>query len=154
MRLIGKWLNAGVMEEGNLSYPGKGTPQGGVISPVLSNIFLHYVLDDWFVKEVRPRMKGRCFIIRYADDFILGFEWESDAQRLMEVLPKRFNRYDLSLHPEKTKVIPFRKPPLNKKGKGPGTFDFPRVHVLLVKIKKGLLGFEEQNHWKNAGLAS
>ena len=73
------------MEEGNLSYPGKGTPQGGVISPVLSNIFLHYVLDDWFVKEVKPRMKGRCFIIRYADDFILGFELETDAQRVMDV---------------------------------------------------------------------
>jgi hypothetical protein len=125
------------MEEGNLSYPGKGTPQGGVISPVLSNIFLHYVLDDWFVKEVKPRMKGRCFIIRYADDFVLGFEWESDAQRLMEVLPKRFNRYDLSLHPEKTKFIPFRKPPLNKKGKGPGTFDFLGFTFYWSKSRKG-----------------
>ena len=137
LRLIGKWLNAGVMEEGNLSYPGKGTPQGGVISPVLSNIFLHYVLDDWFVKEVKPRMKGRCFIIRYADDFILGFELESDVQRVMEVLPKRFNRYGLSLHPEKTKVIPFRKPAFNKKGKGPGTFDFLGFTFYWSKSRKG-----------------
>ncbi|WDN89957.1 hypothetical protein BuS5_02927 [Desulfosarcina sp. BuS5] len=76
IRLIGKWLNAGVMEEGNLTYSETGTPQGGVISPVLSNIFLHYVLDDWYVKEVIPRMKGRCSIIRWADDFILGFEYE------------------------------------------------------------------------------
>ena len=90
LRLIGKWLNAGVMEEDRLEYPDKGAPQGGVISPVLSNIFLHYVLDDWFASEVNPRMKGRCFIIRWADDFMIGFELESDANRVMEVLPKRF----------------------------------------------------------------
>ena len=125
LRLIGKWLNAGVMEEGILSYPGKGTPQGGVISPVLSNVFLHYVLDDWYVKEVKPRMKGKCFIIRYADDFIIGCELEADARRIMDVLPKRFNRYGLSLHPEKTVLIPFRKPNFRKGGgKGKGTFDF------------------------------
>ncbi len=137
LRLIGKWLNAGVMEEGTLSYPGKGTPQGGVISPVLSNIFLHYVLDDWFVKEVKPRMKAKCFIIRYADDFILGFELKSDVQRVMEVLPKRFNRYGLSLHPEKTKVIPFGKPFSKEKGKGPGTFDFLGFTFYWSKSRKG-----------------
>ena len=137
LRLVGKWLNAGVMEEGNLSYPGKGTPQGGVISPVLSNIFLHYVLDDWFVKEVKPRMKGKCFIIRYADDFILGFELKSDVQRIMQVLPQRFNRYGLELHPEKTKVIPFQKPPSNRKGKGPGTFNFLGFTFYWSKSRKG-----------------
>ena len=122
--MIGKWLNAGVMEEGILTYPGKGTPQGGVISPVLSNIFLHYVLDEWFVKEVRPRMKGKCFIIRWADDFIIGCEMEDEAKRIMDVLPKRFDRFGLTLHPEKTKIIPFRKPTSKVKGKGKGTFDF------------------------------
>ena len=137
LRLVGKWLKAGVMEEGNLSYPGKGTPQGGVISPVLSNIFLHYVLDDWFVIEVKPRMKGKCFIIRYADDFILGFELKSDVQRVMKVLPQRFNRYGLELHPEKTKVIPFQKPPSNGKGKGPGTFDFLGFTFYWSKSRKG-----------------
>ena len=102
IRLIGKWLKAGVAEGGEIIYPEKGTPQGGVISPVLSNIFLHYVLDDWYVKEVQPRMKGKCFLIRFADDFIMGFQLESDAKRLMEVLPERFNRFELELHPEKT----------------------------------------------------
>jgi group II intron reverse transcriptase/maturase len=124
LRLIGKWLNAGVMEEGILSYPGKGVPQGGVISPVLSNIFLHYVLDEWFVKQALPRMKGKCFIIRYADDFIIGCELGSDAERIMDVLPKRFNEYGLALHADKTTVIDFRRPPLKEKGKGKGTFDF------------------------------
>jgi len=122
-RLIGKWLKAGVMEEGRLSRPEAGTPQGGVISPLLANIFLHYVLDDWFVKEVEPRMKGRCFIIRWADDFIIGFEIEKDARRVMEVLPKRLERYGLSLNKKKTKLLPFMKPGridhLN-----PETFDF------------------------------
>jgi group II intron reverse transcriptase/maturase len=123
LKLIGKWLNAGVMDDGKLSHPEDGTPQGGVISPLLANIFLHYVLDDWFVKEVRPRMKGRCFIIRFADDFIIGFELLSDAQRVMKVLPKRFERFGLSLNTEKTKLLPFMKP--DRKGKyKPETFDF------------------------------
>jgi len=74
LRLIGKWLNAGVLEAGELSYPDKGTPQGGVASPLLANVFLHHVLDEWFVKEVQPRLKGRSFATRFADDFILGFE--------------------------------------------------------------------------------
>jgi hypothetical protein len=91
---------------------------------VLSNIFLHYVLDEWFVKEVQPRMNGKCFLIRFADDFILGFQLESDVKRLMEELPKRFSRFKLELHPEKTRLIPFGKPARN--GKPGGTFDFSR----------------------------
>jgi len=137
LRLIGKWLNAGVMEEGILSYPGKGTPQGGVISPVLSNIFLHYVLDEWFVEQVRPRMKGKCFIIRWADDFLIGCELESDAKRIMDVLPKRFNEYGLALHPDKTAVIDFRKPPSKVKGKGKGTFDFLGFTFYWSKSRRG-----------------
>jgi RNA-directed DNA polymerase len=109
-RLIGKWLNAGVWEAGNLSYPDKGTPQGGVISPLLSNIYLHEVLDLWFEKEVKPRLRGKAFLIRYADDAVLGFATEEDARRVMEVLPKRFARYGLTIHPEKTRVVKFTKP--------------------------------------------
>lgn len=125
LRLIKKWLNAGVLEEGNLHYSDTGTPQGGVISPMLANIFLHYVLDEWFVKEVQPRMKGRCFLIRFADDFVIGFELEEDARRVMDVLPKRFNRFKLTIHPEKTKLIKFGKPASRKETEsGNDTFDF------------------------------
>lgn len=123
--LIGKWLKAGVVEGGVLTYPGKGTPQGGVISPMVSNIFLHHVLDDWFVREVSPRMKGRCFLVRFADDFIIGFEMEEDVRRVMAVLPKRFGRFGLSIHPKKTKLIRFAKPGVGASmAKGNGTFDF------------------------------
>ena len=125
LRLIGKWLNAGVMEEDRLEYPDKGTPQGGVISPLLSNIFLHYVLDEWIAKEVEPRMKGKCFIIRWADDFIIGFQLETDANRVKGVLPKRFNRFGLELHPDKTSLVRFGRPPTNARGQQKsGTFDF------------------------------
>ena len=105
LRLIVKWLNAGVMEEDRLEYPDKGTPQDGVISQLLSNIFLHYVLDEWMDKEVKPRMQGKCFIIRWAGDFIIGSQLESDANRAKEVLPKRFNHYGLELHPDKASLI-------------------------------------------------
>jgi group II intron reverse transcriptase/maturase len=125
LRLIGKWLNAGVLEEGILTYPDRGTPQGGVISPMLANIFLHHVLDEWFVKKVKPRMKGRCFLIRFADDFVIGCEVEGDARRILEVLPKRFGRFGLTIHSAKTALIRFRKPESGgESGGGNGTFDF------------------------------
>jgi len=110
LRLIGKWLNAGVMEAGQLSYPESGSPQGGVISPLLANIYLHYVLDEWFEQEVQPRLAGRAYLIRYADDFVIGFTNEKDAHRVKEVLPKRFGRYGLQIHPEKTRLVRFTKP--------------------------------------------
>jgi RNA-directed DNA polymerase len=137
LRLIGKWLNAGVTEsDGITSYPESGTPQGGVISPLLANIFLHTVLDDWFVKEVKPRMKGRCFIIRWADDFIIGIEAKSDAERVMAVLPKRLERFGLSLNMKKTKLTPFGKP--DKAGKHkPGTFDFLGFTYYWAKSRLG-----------------
>ena len=124
LKLIGKWLKAGVFENGSVSFSDKGTPQGGVISPVLLNIFLHYVLDDWLFKTVGKYMKGKWFVIRYADDFILGFESKDDALKVMKVLPKRFNKFGLELHPEKTQMIPFGKPTRAHKGKGLLTFDF------------------------------
>lgn len=110
LRLIGKWLNAGVLEDGCLTHPEMGSPQGGVVSPMLSNVFLHYVLDDWFEREVQPRLQGRSFLIRYADDFVMGFSCEEDARRVMDVLPKRFEKYGLTIHPEKTRLVPFERP--------------------------------------------
>lgn len=110
LRLIGKWLNAGVMESGQVSYPEAGSPQGGVISPLLANVYLHYVLDAWFEQEVQPRLAGRAYLIRYADDFVIGFTDEKDARRVRDVLPKRFGRYGLSIHPEKTRLVRFNKP--------------------------------------------
>jgi len=126
LKLIGKWLNAGVLEGGAITHPDAGTPQGGVASPLLANVYLHYVLDEWFGQEVKPRLKGRAFLIRYADDFVIGFTDESDARRVLEVLPKRFGSYGLTIHPDKTRLVEFRRPDRNRKGPGkggPGTFD-------------------------------
>jgi len=138
LKLIGKWLNAGVMEEGNLTYAEKGSPQGGVISPLLANIFLHYVLDEWYEQEVKPRLKGRSFLLRFADDFVIGCELESDARRIMEVLPQRFSRYGLTIHPEKTKLVKFGKPP-KKEQAGPKkeTFDFLGFTHYWAKSQRG-----------------
>jgi hypothetical protein len=109
--LIGKWLNAGVMEAGAVTHPEAGSPQGGVVSPVLANVYLHYVLDQWFAREVQPRLKGRAYVVRYADDFVIGFTEDEDARRVRDVLPKRFGKYGLTIHPDKTRLVPFRKPP-------------------------------------------
>jgi hypothetical protein len=138
IRFVGKWLNAGVLDGNSLSYPEHGTPQGGVISPMLANIFLHNVLDDWFVKEVSPRMRARCFIVRFADDFIIGCESQSDANRIMEVLPKRFNRFKLTIHPQKTKLVTFAKPSYsNQFGKDNETFDFLGFTHYWAKSRRG-----------------
>jgi group II intron reverse transcriptase/maturase len=130
LRLIGKWLNAGVLEAGELSYPAAGTPQGGVISPLLANVYLHEVVDQWFVHEVKPRLKGRAHLVRYADDMVFVFEREQDARRVFEVLPERFGRYGLTLHPDKTRMVRFPRPPRGPVDRrdadddGPGTFGF------------------------------
>ncbi len=129
LRLISKWLHAGVLEHGCLTYPEAGTPQGGVISPLLANIYLHYVLDAWFEQQVKPRLQGRAFLIRYADDFVMGFAYEADARRVLEVLPKRFGKYGLTVHPDKTRLVPFGRPTASSArvppGAGsPGSFDF------------------------------
>lgn len=122
-RLIGKWLNAGVLEGGVLTHPERGTPQGGVISPLLANIYLDEVLDVWFEDVVRPRLRGRAFLVRYADDFVMGFEREDDARRVLDVLPKRFEKFGLQVHPDKTRLVRFERPDRDDQG-GPGTFDF------------------------------
>lgn len=142
LRLIGKWLNAGVMEDGSISYPEEGSPQGGVISPLLANIYLHYVLDTWFAEEVQPRLRGRAFLIRYADDFVIGFEREDDARRVLEVLPKRFGQYGLTIHPDKTRLVPFRRPVQRRSVSddhvdGPGTFDLLGFTHYWARSRKG-----------------
>ncbi|WP_394834515.1 group II intron reverse transcriptase/maturase [Pendulispora rubella] len=136
LRLIGKWLNAGVLEDGSVMYPESGSPQGGVVSPILANIFLHEVLDVWFEKIVKPHLSGEAHLVRYADDAVLLFANETDARKVMDTLPKRFGKYGLTLHPEKTRLFDFRrppKPPPSGGGQGPKapTFD--------------LLGFT--HHW-------
>ena len=113
LRLIGKWLNAGVLEDGCVTHSEQGSPQGGVVSPLLSNLFLHYVLDEWFAREVRPRLKGKSFLVRYADDFVMGFSCEEDARRVLAVLPKRFEGSYPKLErstPDKTRLVPFERP--------------------------------------------
>ena len=124
-RVIGKWLNAGVMEEGSVRHSDAGTPQGGVVSPLLANIYLHEVLDVWFERDVRPRLQGRGFMIRYADDAVLVFSSEADARRVLAALPERFSKYGLTLHPTKTRLLYFR-PGAGKSDDGPGSesFDF------------------------------
>ncbi len=128
LRLIGKWLKAGVLEDGCITHPESGSPQGGVVSPVLANAYLHEVLDTWFERTVTPRLSGRASLIRYADDAVLVFEVESDARRVLEVLPKRFGKYGLTLHPEKTRLVPFQglRPgaPPAPRDERPGTFEF------------------------------
>jgi len=138
LRLIGKWLKAGVLENGSYTRSEAGSPQGGVISPALSNVYLHEVLDTWFEREVKPRLKGQAFLIRYADDVAIGFTCEADARRVLEVLPKRFGRYGLTLHPEKTRLIDFRKPgPGQPDDWRPGSFDLLGFTHYWASSRKG-----------------
>ncbi len=134
-RALGKWMNAGVMESGIVEYPEAGTPQGGVISPLLSNIYLHEVLDKWFEQVVKPRLSGRAQIVRFADDAVLAFEHERDAQRVMAVLDKRFARFGLTLHPDKTRLVDFR-PPSATSG-GHTSFDFLGFTHYWGRSRKG-----------------
>lgn len=134
-RAIDKWLKAGVMEEKVVRSPETGTPQGGVVSPILANLYLHEVLDTWFIRDVLPRLRGRAFLIRYADDAVLVFASERDAKRVMEVLPKRFGRFGLSLHPEKTKLVDFKRP--SNRAEGPVSFDLLGFTHFWGKSRKG-----------------
>lgn len=144
LRLIDKWLSAGVLEDGELTYPEAGTPQGGVISPLLANVYLHYVLDGWFAEVVKPCLKGRAFLVRYADDFVMGFACEGDARRVLDVLPKRFGKYGLTIHPDKTRLVPFHRPPSRPAAAGapgvpsPGSFDFLGFTPYWSQSKQGV----------------
>lgn len=136
-RLIAKWLKAGVWEKGQLSYPKEGTPQGGVISPLLSNIYLHEVLDKWFVESVRSACYGRTFMVRFADDFIMGFECLEDVEKVQRVIGKRFAKYGLEINVKKTRLINFAEPNNGDDGPKPGTFDFLGFTHYWGKSRKG-----------------
>jgi group II intron reverse transcriptase/maturase len=109
-RLIGKWLKAGVWEAGQVSYTEAGTPQGSVISPLLSNVYLHEVLDRWFVQQIKPQLHGKAELFRFADDFVVICEKREDAEALLEQVKARFESYGLEIHPEKTRIVDFRHP--------------------------------------------
>jgi RNA-directed DNA polymerase len=141
LRLIGKWINVGAIEEGRLLVSGTGTGQGQVISPLLANVYLHYVLDEWFETVVKPRLKGEAYEIRFADDFIFCFQFREDAEKVLDVLKKRFQKYGLTLHPEKTRLMEFGRTALAKSekpgGPKPATFDFLGFTHICKRSRKG-----------------
>lgn len=138
-RMIDKWLKAGVLEQGILSRPVAGTPQGGVISPLLANVFLHHVLDRWFAEVARPRLRKRCQLVRYADDFVMGFEDHLDGRRMLAVLGKRLERYGLRLNPDKTRYVDFRfqRPQGRHPATSATTFNFLGFTHVWGKSRKG-----------------
>jgi RNA-directed DNA polymerase len=141
LRLIGKCLHVGVLDGTAYVAPDTGTAQGSVLSPLLGNVYLHYVLDQWFEREVKPRLRGEAFLVRYADDFVMTFEVQDDAERVMEVLGKRMGRFGLTLHPDKTRLLPFRRPPAAQRGgNGPATFDFLGFTLYWRRARSGRWG--------------
>lgn len=121
-RLVLGWLKAGVLHEGKVTISEAGTPQGGIVSPLLSNLYLHEALDHWFVQEVEPGLKGAARVVRFADDAVLCFRNKEDAEQVLKQLEERMSLYGLKLHPEKTKLVDFR-PPSRGQGKGSGSFN-------------------------------
>jgi group II intron reverse transcriptase/maturase len=142
LRLIGKCLRVGVLDGESYETPDVGTAQGSRLSPMLGNIYLHYVLDKWFEREVQPRLRGHSRLIRYCDDFVIGFRHKEDAERVLEVMKKRMGRYGLTLHPEKTRLIPFRRPPMGApQGSSPKTFDFLGFTLFWRRNRRGAWAF-------------
>jgi group II intron reverse transcriptase/maturase len=139
LRLIQKWIHAGILEDGRLLVTETGTGQGQVISPLLANIYLHYVLDEWFEHEVKPRLRGEAAEIRYADDFLLCFQYREDAERVLAVLPKRFAKYGLTLHPKKTQLLAFGRSALPSRPDAPqpATFDFLGFTHVCARSRRG-----------------
>jgi group II intron reverse transcriptase/maturase len=139
MRLIGKCLHVGILDGEEYSEPERGTTQGSVLSPILGNLYLHNVLDLWIEREVKPRLRGQCWLVRYADDFILAFEREDDAKRVEEALHRRLQKYGLSLHPDKTRLIAFRPPEDPGGGKGSATFNFLGFTLFWRRTRRGTM---------------
>ena len=141
LRLIGKCLHVGVLEGVELSTSETGTAQGSVLSPLLGNVYLHYALDRWFERRVKPRLRGQATLVRYADDFVIGFEYKDDAKRVMDALGGRLEHFGLTLHPDKTRLLPFRRPPKRQEGgKGRATFDFLGFTFYWARTRKGRWG--------------
>jgi group II intron reverse transcriptase/maturase len=138
LRLLGKCLHVGVLDGEEFNKPGEGTAQGSIISPMFGNVYLHYVLDLWFERDIKPRLKGHARLIRYADDFVMGFARRDDAERVLEVLHKRTAKYKLTLHPDKTRLIPFERPRSGEDGRsGPRTFDFLGFTMYWCRTRRG-----------------
>jgi group II intron reverse transcriptase/maturase len=137
MRLIGKCLHVGVLDGEEYVEPNEGTPQGSVLSPILGNIYLHNVIDLWIEHEVKPRLCGSCWLIRYADDLVLAFETEEDAKRVEQALHRRMQKFGLTLHPDKTRLIAFQPPDDPAVGKGSATFDFLGFTLYWKRTRKG-----------------
>ena len=137
VRLIGKWLRAGVMEDGVVTYSASGTPQGGVVSPLLANIYLHEVLDAWWVRDVLPRLTLEAHLVRYADDLVMVLASPKDAAKVQDALQSRVERFGLTLHPDKTRQVLFKRPSRNGKGPKPGTFDFLGFTWYWGRSRKG-----------------
>jgi len=135
LRMLGKWLKAGVMEDGAIHYPQEGTPQGGVISPLLANIYLHEVLDTWFEQQVRPRLKGKAKLFRFVDDFVIVFSNQAEACRVREALRKRLERFGLTIQETKTRLVDFRRP--GGRDSEPEVFDFLGLTHYWGKSRKG-----------------
>jgi RNA-directed DNA polymerase len=141
LRLIGKCLQVGVLEGVELSTSDTGTAQGSVLSPLLGNVYLHYALDRWFERRVKPRLRGQATLVRYADDFVIAFEFKDDAQRVRDALGVRLGHFGLTLHPDKTRLLPFRRPPKGQTGgKGRATFDFLGFTFYWARTRKGRWG--------------
>jgi group II intron reverse transcriptase/maturase len=141
LRLIGKCLHVGVLDGAELSTPETGTAQGSVLSPLLGNVYLHYALDHWFQRRVKPRLRGQATLVRYADDFVIGFEYQDDAKRVMDALGQRLGHFGLTLHPDKTRLLPFRRPRKGHPGgKGRATFDFLGFTLYWARTRKGRWG--------------
>jgi RNA-directed DNA polymerase len=140
LRLVRKWINVGVIDEGRLLVSDTGTGQGQIVSPLLANVYLHVILDEWFEKEVKPRLKGKAFEVRYADDAALFFQYREDAQKVLEVLPKRFGKFGLTLHPQKTRLIEFGRSAYGRaqrKGSKLDTFDLLGFTHLATRSRRG-----------------
>jgi group II intron reverse transcriptase/maturase len=139
-RMIDKWLKAGVLEDGQIHYPDLGTPQGGVVSPLLANVYLHYVLDEWFAEQVKPRLRGTATLARFADDFVIVFQYKEDAERVLAVMGNRLGKYGLQLHPDKTQLVDFRagrKPQHVGDDAMPSTFNFLGFAHIWGKSRRG-----------------